>query len=86
MPAGPTSLEELLAQIATCIHYTLHPVSTLLGKAGVTGPGLEGLDTAAYAALTWFLGSREGEAARKLGLVLAAGLAALAAVAYTLGS
>ena len=44
----------------------------LLREAGVTGRGLEGLDTAAYAMLAWLLGSREGEAARKAGLVLAA--------------
>jgi len=73
VPAGPTGLEELLAQIAACIHYTLHPVSMLLGEAGATGPGLEGLDTTAYSMLAWFLGSRESEALRKLGFIVAAG-------------
>ena len=83
MPAGPTGLEGLLSQIATCIHYTLHPASTLLGKAGVTG--LEGLDTAMWALLTWFLGSREREGVKKAGLVLAALLAALALLEHLTG-
>ncbi len=76
MPAPAPGLEELLAHVAMAISYALHPVSTLLGKAGVTGRGLEGLDTALYALIAWLLGSRESELARKLGLVLAAALAA----------
>ena len=77
MPTTPTGFEELLAHVAMAISYALHPVSTLLGKAGVTDRGLEGLDTALYALIAWLLGSREREGVKKLGLVLAAALAAL---------
>ncbi|MEB3806626.1 MAG: hypothetical protein GSR73_03835 [Desulfurococcales archaeon] len=82
MPAP--GLEELLAQIAAGIHYALHPVSTLLGKAGVIGRGLEGLDTAAYAILVWLLGSREAEGLRKLGFIVAVGLLVLALLELSL--
>ena len=83
MPAGPTGLEELLAQIATCIHYTLHPASTLLSGLGLGA--VEGLDIAMWALLTWFLGSREREGVKKAGLVLAALLAALALLEHLTG-
>jgi len=45
---------------------------------GVRAPG--DVDLAMWAMITWLLGSRESEAARKLGLVVAAALLALAAL------
>ena len=78
MPVTPTGLEEPLAQAAAVIHAALHPFTWLLGRLGFRAPG--DLDLAAWALLSWLLGSREGEAVKKLGLVVAAALAALAAL------
>ncbi|BES82577.1 hypothetical protein [Pyrodictium abyssi] len=86
MPAPAPGLEELFSQIAMAISCALHPVSTLLARAGVSGPGLEGLDTAAYAMLAWLLGSREREGVKKAGFVLAVLLAALALLELSLAS
>ena len=75
MPVAPPGFGVLLARVATCIHYALHPLSTLIHRflgVGVTGD----VDIALWALVAWLLGSREGEAARKAGLVLAAALAA----------
>lgn len=75
-----------LQYVATWLYYVLHPVTTLLGKLGVTGNGLGGLDTATYALATWLLGTRENEAARKLGIVLVAAIAAMALLEYLLAA
>jgi len=82
VPAPAPGLEELLAQIAAGIHYALHPVSTLLGRLGVSVTG--DIDIPMWALLVWFLGSRESENAKKLGFLVAVGLAALAAVELSL--
>ena len=72
--------------MATWLYSMLHPVTILLEKLGVTGSGLEGLDTATYALATWLLGTRENEATRKLGIVLVAAIAAVTLLEYFLAT
>jgi len=82
VPAAPLGLEELLARIATGIHVALHPLSTLLGRLGVSITG--DVDIALWALVAWLLGSRESEGVKKAGLVLAALLAALSVLELAL--
>ena len=59
------------------MHSSGPPPLTLLGRLlGVRAPG--DLDLAAWALLSWLLGSRESEAMKKAGFVVAAALAAAA--------
>ena len=82
MAPVPVAFQHMVAWL----YYVLHPVTALLGKLGVTGSGLEGLDTATYALATWLLGTRENEAVRRLGIVLVAAIAAVALLEYFLAA
>ena len=74
VPVDPIGFGEILSQAAMAIHHALHPLSVLIHSfLGVRVPG--DTDLAMWAMLAWLLGSREGEAAKKLGLVVAAALA-----------
>ena len=77
MPVGPTGLEEVFSQAAMYIHAALHPLSILIHSflgVRVTAD----VDLAAWALLTWIMGSRESEAVKKLGFVGAMALLAVA--------
>ena len=77
-----SGVEGFFSQVAVAIHYALHPLSTLLGRLGLGATG--DVDIPFWALLAWLLGSRENEAAKKLGFILAVGLSALATVEYVL--
>lgn len=79
MPVSPLGLREVFAQAAAYIHLGLHPLSKLAYRFS-RHQGAGDLDLAAWALLSWLLGSRESETLRKLGLVAAAALVAMAAV------
>ena len=79
MPMGPTGFEEVFSQAAMYIHLGLHPLSTLLGRLlGIRAPG--DVDLAAWTLLAWLLGSRESEAVKKAGFMVAMALLAAALV------